>query len=527
MKYLRGYRGFLVITLLIALIGGAFLYLGNGNGEVTYESVTVRRGDLTHEVSVTGRVEPTKRVELAFEVGGRVKTINLREGDTVEQGDVIAVLDGAVLEARLAEARADVTRERASLQEILAGTRDEEVAVVESSVEKSEIEVMRASKELNGLIERTYVLASDEIREQVDQLFDEPTSSGPKFEVTISQGTTKYIIRAPREKSIQLTEGRVDVTNQFIDWKTMIETQKPEDVSVRAMAAEEHLESIQEFLELLSDVVNNLTPDNTTQQAVYDNFKADVSGARSTISSLLLELRAQHEQYDITVASSEVTERELIKTDAPARGESIAVQEAQISRAQSSVASINAELDQLYLRAPISGVVTNIDMEVGEVLTGGAKVVELITQETFELSAFIPEADIAEVTLGNEARVTLDAFDRSRIFEAEVVEIAVGETIRDGVPTYETTLLFTGDTSDVKSGMTAEIDILTSHIEDVILIPQRSIVRDGAREFVRVVEGEGELEERDVITGLKSSSGMIEIKEGLRETEEIVLFLDE
>ena len=522
----RKHKGKLIFLGFVVL--GIFLFLWgqNGSTEPNYESATVRNVTLTREVSVTGRVEPSSRISLAFEVGGRVKAINTLEGGWVTKGQSIALLDGAVLNAKRREAVAALAREQAVLDEILAGTRIEEVQVSESSVEKTNVELVRAEKSLEGVVERAYILASDEVREQVDQFFENPTTE-PTFEVNIKTGNTTYKIRADKDDEAILNAMRSAVTDRLRQWKSMIDAPGTMDVLAQGTAAQNHLEYIQTFLTELSEVIHDLKPSDTTQQTVYDNFKSDVSTARSAISSLITELRVEVEALDVQYAALTISEDQLTSTKAPARTESINVQEAAIKSAEASIAQIDAQLTQLSLLAPSSGTVTSVDVEPGEVVAAGTSVFEMIGDGVFEISAFIPEADIADVQVGNTAKVTLDAFGKSRVFEARVVDVAPAETILDGVPTYETTMEFSGDATGVKSGMTAEVDLLTREINDVLFIPQRSVEREDGRVFVRVVAAGGELVERDIITGLRGSNGMIEVQTGLSEGEEIVLFLDE
>jgi len=125
--------------------------------------------------------------------------------------------------------------------------------------------------------------------------------------------------------------------------------------------------------------------------------------------------------------------------------------------------------------------------------------------------------------------VTFDAFERTDTFDATVVRIALTETLREGVPTYKTTLLLNDEIPPeytMRPGMTADADILTDVREDVLFIPTRSVLRDGTRTYVRVVEN-GSFVERDITVGLRGSEGTTEIIRGLSEGEEVVLFVEE
>jgi HlyD family secretion protein len=97
----------------------AFLLLGDGEG-----------GD---RLEAAGTVEATE-ADLGFNTPGRIATIDVREGDRVASGQVLARLDASELEARRAAAVAQADAARALLAELETGARSEEVAQGRSAV---------------------------------------------------------------------------------------------------------------------------------------------------------------------------------------------------------------------------------------------------------------------------------------------------------------------------------------------------------------------------------------------------------
>jgi HlyD family secretion protein len=146
----------------------------------------------------------------------------------------------------------------------------------------------------------------------------------------------------------------------------------------------------------------------------------------------------------------------------------------------------------------------------------------LISTSPFEIEVNIPEADIAKVNIGNEAKVTLDAYGSETIFKAKVVSIDPGETVLEGVATYRTILHFLEDDKRIRPGLTANVEILTDKRENVIAIPWRAIMTKDGEKFVRVLEG-NEVKEVKVKTGLQGSDGNVEIIEGIREGDKVIV----
>lgn len=287
--------------------------------------------------------------------------------------------------------------------------------------------------------------------------------------------------------------------------------------------------TIQGFLTTLAEVVNRYTSENTSEQTVYEAFQASITSARSAINTARSEVSSAYSAYTSAEASLSVALRDLELSDAGATQEAIATQEASLATALAGVRTARERVNDLVLTAPVGGVLSRINFDVGETVGPYQSVAELITEGSFEVEAYVPEADIAQLKLGDTATVTFDAYEKSDVFKAEVIRIALSETIRDGVPTYKTTLRLVEDVPEgmvLRPGMTADIEIHTDIREDVLFVPQRSIIREGRRTYVRIFDGTT-FQERDVEVGLRSSDGTIEITSGLQEGEEVVIYVEE
>jgi len=99
----------LILAVLLVLSAGAYFYRKNSqkksNGK-TYNSATVRVGDIADAVDTTGEVAPHNRVEIMPSVAGRVDKLLVEEGDVIKQGQVLAYISSSDRVAILDAARA-------------------------------------------------------------------------------------------------------------------------------------------------------------------------------------------------------------------------------------------------------------------------------------------------------------------------------------------------------------------------------------------------------------------------------------
>lgn len=105
-------RAPLAIIVIAAVAGGVYFLLRDGSAD--------------DGLSASGTVEATE-ASLGFQAAGRIERIHVNEGDRVKAGDTLAVLDRTELEARHAQAWAQLSAAEAALSELERGARSEEL----------------------------------------------------------------------------------------------------------------------------------------------------------------------------------------------------------------------------------------------------------------------------------------------------------------------------------------------------------------------------------------------------------------
>jgi multidrug resistance efflux pump len=127
--------------------------------------------------------------------------------------------------------------------------------------------------------------------------------------------------------------------------------------------------------------------------------------------------------YDVAVAGVAAAAARLTELEAGAREEEIAIAKALVSQAEAAVATIDAQIDKVILRAPIDGVVTSRSAHRGEAVTPGATVLTIANLDEVKLTVYVPEDKLALVFLGQDVAVEVDSFPERR-FEGFVSHIA-------------------------------------------------------------------------------------------------------
>ena len=193
-----------------------------------------------------------------------------------------------------------------------------------------------------------------------------------------------------------------------------------------------------------------------------------------------------------------------------------------VSSAYGSLLIAKGNYDDKFIYAPFDGVITKMDAKVGEIASPNISLITMMGAGTFQIESYVPEVNIAKIKLGYDASVTLDAYGSNVFFNAKVVEMDPAETIRDGVSTYKIKLQFKDKDDRIKSGMTANVSIITFTKPNVIVLPGGVVYEKNGKKFVQT-KVEKNINTVEITTGEVSSLGQVEVISGVKEGDQVIL----
>jgi len=498
-------------TIVVVLIIGGVVYT-KSNGGLIYDTVRVLRADLAEEVVVSGRVKSAQSVDLAFEKGGRVRSVYVKVGDQVTTGTSLVAIDASELSALYRSAEAQVLAEKARLDELVRGPRKEEVVVSETKVKNAEILFSESTQDLKNALADAYTKSDDAVRNRTEKLFTNPRSTSPDFTPQITDSRLESTIESQR----------AGIEQVLILWKRSLDVSTTENIIAVTEMSKKALSEVKMFLDNISLAVNSMTPNTATTQTTIDGYKTDLSTARTNVNTAIENVSTADGALRSKKVALELAENDLALIRAGSTAEQIVAQQSKYDQMVATAENYQAQLSKATIFSPIRGVVTNIPAKVGEIFSANTVAVSVISEAEFHIEVYVPEADISKVVVGNLAEVTLDAYGSGVRFPSKVILVDPAETIIDGVPTYKVTLQFMEKDARVRSGMTANISIKNNPRIQVLSVPSRVVFEKSGEKYVNVRLDTGEVIEKKVTTGIRASNGALEIHSGLTEGEEVV-----
>jgi len=537
----------LSIIGFVVLVGVGGYFWQKQTNQPTYETFSVKLGELKQEVSATGEVTPSSEVALGFEISGKVLAVLADVDDKVEKNQSIVRLNANELQAQLNQAQANLEKDTANLSQLQQGASQAELAVLETKVANAkttladkEIDLTKTNQkavvDLNNAyiasyddMLSSYATADDTLNKQIDDLFINDNTASPILSFSTANS-----------QQAQNTENqRVSAGTALNDLKQITQNLPTEQNQIDQALnhTELHLTFIKNFLNQLSDSLNNSIGLTSVTLTAYKGY---VNTARSNTNTSLAAINTQKQtiaaqkvtnQSNIATAQSAVNtaksaldlaQKDLALKKAGATEQEIKAQEAQVKAAVANVANLQAKINKTVLRAPIAGVITKQLAKVGENISANVVLVQIITQNQLEVEALISEVDIVKVATGQTAEITLDAFGDEVVFPSEVISVEPSQTVIQDVVYYKVKLAFTQENQNIKPGMTANISIYTDKKENVLYVPSRAVKATNGDKYVEVLVNK-KPEKRIVQTGIRGNEGL-EITSGLNEGELVITF---
>ncbi|HBT20625.1 MAG TPA: efflux transporter periplasmic adaptor subunit [Peptococcaceae bacterium] len=338
-----------VVVLAAALLFGGYYIFNN----YFYENEQAQAKD-KNKLTAVGTVEAVS-ANASFKMAGRIEKMYVKEGDRVEKGQILAVLDNSEIRAKIAQAEGAY---EAALGQVEAAQKA--VAAAESQVE-AKIAQLKAKV--------------------------------AQAEVGLSDAKQKH------ERAKQLHDGGVISDAQY------------------------------------DEAVNNLkVAESTLKEA----------------QAALQEATAAKKNIEVAKANYEA-----------ALGQS--------RQAEGAIQEAKAYLNNTYLRAPMSGYITDKFLEEGELVNAGTPVFEISDLKNTYVKVFVSEDKIGRVFLNQEAEITVDAFP-DRVFKGKVtwissagefaVKKAVSEMDSHDIRSFEVKIEVPNPDLELKVGMTAEVKFI-------------------------------------------------------------------
>ncbi len=451
------------------MAGGYFIYgryfstQASATQATPLQTAKAAQGDLVLYANGTGTIIPQQESALGFKASGEVKEIDVKVGDTVKAGQVLARLDDSDAQTKLIEAQ-DAMNKLTSAAAI---------ATAKQALATAESDFAAAKKSLEYFISPEVLYWEEKVAERQQTLteaqtaYQTDTSETAKQKVTAAETSLTY---AQNElKYFQTVYEETYIPKNF----TQYQTRRTRRGTVSEVIKVED--------DTTGKMVDLIIPPSEGEigmaRAKYDLAKATIGEAQTYLDVL---------------NGGEIP--------AGATGSSLLA----YIEAQHALETAQYNLEATRLSAPFSGSVSSLDMSVGDMVNSASVMTISNLDQPYSLDAYLDADDWGEVKEGYEVEVSFDILpDQS--FKGVVTNVY---PTLDTSSANKTLVRITARLDDtmsynLPSGAAASVDVIGGRAENAVLVPVEALHQIGDNQYTLFVMQNGKLRLREVQVGLQ------------------------
>lgn len=473
--------------LAILLCGLCVLTLGScsGGNPSDYQTVKPEIGTVENIVEDTGTVAYRDPYSVIPVVNGKILSCLFEEGDAVEAGQTLYVIDSTDLEDQ-------ITQAELSLESAAASREQSERACYDLSVRSSAA----------GTITAVYCHVGDYI------------GAGTKVADVVDTASLTLTVPFSAEAAASIAPGSAAVIT-FQSYSDRLDgtVKRVYDTPTALAGGAQGV-----YVEIGFQNPGALTGGAVAIASVGDAACMDVG----TVAYAT-------EQSVYAAQSGKVQALYVKEGNAVGQGQTVlAIENVSLTNAAASAAlaektaAVNLELLEAKradytILAPVDGTIITRSQKLGDYAAAATPMATLAQEDDMCVRVDIDEIYIDRIWSGQEAEVTFTAdTGERRTYAASVHRVDDTGTTSGGVTEY-TVELALENLEGLKAGMNVSVSIFTQRSENCLRIPSGAVSGD----MVQVLEG-GEAVERQVTTGV-TGGGYTEILEGLTERDAVIL----
>ncbi len=523
----KGMRVVLAVLILAAVAGGGYWIYQNKAASTanatsavsgTYTQVMqVKKGTLDATVSVVGQLEAEQSASLAFEkMSGTANllTLDVQAGNVVTQGQTLATIDATPYQQALDQANSDLLAAQETLTDLQTPATALAIAKADVAVAKAKVQLQKAQSTLDGLLAPDIAGLEAKVASAKSALAKAQANVLSQEQTAATQAQLDKLIYAESTPTAEYnrlaSETYSDVSYQdrlLLAYNKMMDAQDARvayqlDSKSRALQAQMSLRKSQASL---ADAEKALA-------------EARAGGDKLKIATAKVALN----QAEVDLETAKTARTDL---DRGADATDLAAAQAAVDKKQLAVNDAEVALAGTKLLAPFDGTILNTNVSAGDLVSPNTTVLTVADLNMLQVVAAIDETTIRQISTGQTAEITFDAFP-GQTFTGAVLAVPMQGTLQGDVMVYSVPISLTGaEDLALRVGMTANVTIQVGQMGETLLVPTLALTQSNGMYQVLVpntTDPSGTPETVPVVIG-QSDGTYTAVLKGLNEGDKILV----
>ncbi len=441
------------ILIVLAAAAGAYYQLfyvpAHTVAQVPLQTTVATRGDLTVSAAGTGVLEPATQIQLGFGTNGKLASLDVKTGDQVKQGQLLAELDNTQAQVKYEQAQ----RTLANL------TSPTSIAQAQQDVATAQTNLTNAQYALMHVVSPGVFYAQQQLEDDQQALAAAQAAGGTSP-------------TADQQKAIADAQAKVK-----------------QDESVLAG----NMQWYQQVYVPANFTVMTVNPTS----ALPNHRRTQVVEAPSD-----LEIQQSQAAYDVAKGALQEAQwylDALTGKDVPANASGTNLQA--FRTAQFSLQSAQATLAASQISAPISGTILSISAQVGDNV-GTSAIITIGDLTGLYVKTYVNEKDYQKFQVGSEADIVFDALP-GETFKGKVIQVDPGLDTSGSTPVVSGLVQMDSTSARLLMGMNASVDVIVGRAKNAVLVPVSALHEYAPGKYAVFVMHNGKLSVDFVQVGLQ------------------------
>ncbi|MCY4402103.1 MAG: HlyD family efflux transporter periplasmic adaptor subunit [Candidatus Poribacteria bacterium] len=484
----------ITVAIIVVLIGAAawvvFSRGKNGTDPALAPKIeVVKRGNFQMTIRATGNLEPLLDVEVKSNVEGEVIELLIDDGSTVQKGDILVRLDPELYKEEQKQAKADVDAAEAQLMQAKLNIElKKERLNSDKTQREAAVKIANANLETTKAESLTRISSAETDIQSTKNLLEQDNIAVEQAKISLEQAKLSL---AEYETSLNSSKVSLDTAksdlerNKSLFEQELVSKQVLEDSESRHANSNTQYENAKKRVESQKQTLVSQERTIVARQTAIKTREAQLQYQKLNLQHLKKTRAKAEEESQIRLDNSQTQLQELLLT---INNEKLLTEQSRVSadanllRRESSLKNQDERLAWTVITAPMSGTVTQLAIEEGEIVTSGRSafsqsppIMTIADLSKMVVKTFINEVDMERLENGQPAEIKIDAFQTQK-YDGRVYEISPSGQQQDNIISFEVMIEVLDSSGRIKPGMSADVDIITYEEKNVLMLPLDAVI---------------------------------------------------
>ncbi len=454
----------------------------------------VRRGEFLVKVRESGNLRSLIEVDVRSNVEGEIQKIFVEEGDLVEINQPLLQIDDKQILEQKKQAEANKEAREAELKqaelriEITDKQQTSSLLQAQNSVAKARAALTSFIANKNQRINeaKTLVVTTQNELNQAKINLSQAEIAHEQAKLSLDRGNT-----AVKSSKISFETADAEYNrNKDLYEKKLVSKRALEESQTQLANAVSQYETAQKEVESQLNTITSQSQNIEAMKEVIESRKATLTLNQQNVETLKESQKAQEKQLQVDLENAEARLEQIQETideEKELTKHARVGAQASLLQAESQLKSQEERHGWTTVTAPISGTITRLIVEEGEIITSGRSafsrgdaIMRIADLNQMIVRTQINQVEIGKIKIDQRAEITVDSHPNS-IFEGRVREISPSATQQNqqnpnAVITFEVDIEVIGSPPELRPGMSADVDIIVFEEPGILQLPIAAVL---------------------------------------------------